>query len=43
MAPDTVREVRVPSEVTFACAAVNNVPSRLPVNVVAVMAPPTVT
>ena len=41
--PLTFSAVKVPSEVTFACAAVSNVPSRLPVNVVAVIAPPTVT
>ena len=43
MLPDTVSPVNVPRDVIFACAAVLTVPSKLPVNVVAVIAPETFT
>ena len=41
--PETVRLPKVPTDVMLGCAAVLTVPAKLPVNVVAVIAPDTFT
>ena len=43
ISPETVNVLRVPTDVMLGCTAVLTVPAKLPVNVVAVMAPLTFT